>query len=110
MLYFNSLSGKKMQIKKNGLDLILECIKVDHGLETNIQNSTKLQTFITLFLHLWFEQNYHQKKHNFNSFQQCDEKDWLENELRMCKSRLLSRNQLQILNLPPNAHNFANTT
>ena len=41
--------------------------------------------------------------------QQCvDEEDWIIIDLIICKSRSMSRNQLHKLNMPSNAHNFAN--
>ena len=36
--------------------------------------------------------------------------DWIIIDLRRCKSRLMSRNQLLKFNQPSNGHNFANTT
>lgn len=45
------------------------------------------------------------------NLQQCvDREDRIKTDLRICKSRSMFRNQLQILNLPSNALNYANTT
>ena len=45
------------------------------------------------------------------TFQQCvDEEGWIISDLRIYKSRPLSRNQLQKLNMPSNAHNSTDTT
>ena len=45
------------------------------------------------------------------SFQQCvDEEDWIRTDLKVCKSRSISRNQLHKINLPSNALNSANIT
>ena len=53
------------------------------------------------------KQNYHQKKRKFNSL---DEEHWIRFKLGICKSRSMSRNQLQKLNLHSNAHNYVYIT
>ena len=43
------------------------------------------------------------------AFQQCvGEEDWVIVHLKLCKSRSLSRNQPQKLDMSSNANNFAN--
>ena len=45
------------------------------------------------------------------AFQQCqDEEDYIITNLKICKIRSLSRNQLQKLDMPENASNFASKT
>ena len=80
-------------------------------LEINFSNSTNLQTVITLSIQLKIKQNYHRTNAISMVFRQCvDEEDHIKTNLCIYKSRSLSRNQVQKLNLPSNAHNFANTT
>ena len=87
--------------------IIFKYAKVDRCLEINFQNSTNLQTVITVSIQLKIEQKYHQKKRNFSSL---DEEDWSITHLGICESRSMSRNELQKLNLYSNAHNTTSTT
>ena len=54
-----------------------------------------------------FGPNNFQMRRNFSK---VDEEDWIIIDLKICKIRSISRNQLQKLNLHSNAHNSANKT